>query len=166
MEDYLKSETHCEQNKPWSSAFASRIRESSKESLTLGFLSAELNQENNCAFFENHLSSEDVVTARVMNLWTKLFALKCDDRDSFMAFYSQVKGITHKLTEHNSVAVQDDIFMRPFLSRTIEAPELQSEVKNFLKEPNIQYLEILEKVYVDYRANSNSNVSCGSVQIL
>ena len=160
MEDYLDSEAHCDQNKPWSGAFASRIRESLKDSPLLSFLSTELNQENNCAKvwmrIKNHLSSEDVVTARVMNLWTKLFALKCDDRDSFMAFYSQVKGITHKLTEHSSVAVQDDIFMQALLSRTIEAPELQSEVKNFLKEPKIQYLEILEKVYVDYGATETS----------
>ena len=42
--------------------------------------------------------------------------------------------------------------MRAFLSRTIEAPELQSEVKKFLKEPKIQYLDLLEKVFVDYRA--------------
>ena len=55
------------------------------------------------------------MTARVMNLWTKLFSLKCEDRDSFNAFYSQVKGITHKLTEHSSVAVQDDTFMPAFL---------------------------------------------------
>ena len=114
MEEYLDSEARCEQNKPWSSAFASQIRKSLRESPTLGFLSTELNQEINCAKvwmrIENHLSSEDVVTACVMNLWTKLFALKCDDRDSFMAFYSQVKGITHKLTEHSSVAVQDDFF--------------------------------------------------------
>ena len=160
MEEYLKSEAHCDQNKPLSGAFASRIRESLKDSPTLSFLSTELNQENNCAKvwmkIKNHLSSEDVVTARVMNLWTKLFALKCDDRDSFMAFYSQVKGITHKLTEHSSVAVQDDTFMRAFLSQTIEAPELQLEVKNFLKEPKVKYLEILEKVYVDYRATETS----------
>ena len=71
---------------------------------------------------QGHLSSEDVITACVMNLWTTLFALKCDDRDSFLAFYSQVKSLTHKLTEHSSVAVQDDIFMRAFLSRTIKAP--------------------------------------------
>ena len=160
MEDYLNSEAHCDQNHSWSGAFASRIRESLKDSLTLGFLSTELNQENNCARvwirIKNHLSSEDVVTARVMNLWTKLFSLKCEDRDSFNAFYSQFKGITHKLTEHSSVAVQDDTFMRAFLSRTIEAPELQSEVKNFLKEPKIEYLEILEKVYIDYRALKTS----------
>ena len=69
-----------------------------------------------------------------------------------MAKIHQVKSITHKLTEHSSVALQDDIFMRAFLSRTIEAPGLQLEVKKFLKEPKIQYLDILEKVFVDYRA--------------
>ena len=114
-----------------------------------------MNQENNCAKvwtrIQSHLSSTDVITAHVMNLSTKLFALKCDDRDSFLAFYSQVKGLSHKLSEHNSVAVQDDVFMRAFLSKTIEAPELQSEVKKSLKEPKIKYLEVLEKVFEDYR---------------
>ena len=119
MEQYLKSEAHCDHHTSWSGAFASRIRESIKDNPNLSFLAAELDKEDNCAKvwdkIRTHLSSEDVITARIMNLWTQMFSLKCDDKDTFVAFYSQVKGISHKLAEHNSIAVLDDTFMQAFL---------------------------------------------------
>ena len=46
---FLDSEQHCTANTSWSSAFASRLRESLTDSPILGFLSSELDEENNSA---------------------------------------------------------------------------------------------------------------------
>ena len=37
---------------------------------------------------------------------------------------------------------------------TIDAPELQSEVKTFLKEPSSTYSETLKSIHLDYRAQT------------
>ena len=46
---FLNSEQYCTANTSWSSAFASRLRESLADSAILGFLSSELDSENNSA---------------------------------------------------------------------------------------------------------------------
>lgn len=69
-----------------------------------------------------------------MNHWTKLFPLKCDgcDDSAFLVFYPSEKPIPA------SASTQTQIRSRPrsylyegFLSNTIDARELQSEVKKF-----------------------------------
>ena len=38
----------------------------------------------------------------------------------------------------------------------IEAPEIQTEVRGFLKDPTKSYTEILEKIHADHRAQATS----------
>ena len=49
MADFIYDEHHCEQNPTWSSAFASRLRESLKTFTILNFLANEQDAEENCA---------------------------------------------------------------------------------------------------------------------
>ena len=80
------------ENPPWSSAFASKLRESVADNAILGFLSTELEDQHNSAIVWNkigvHLNSSDLSMARKMKHWTQLFALKCVDRDTLLVFYS------------------------------------------------------------------------------
>ena len=120
----------------WSDVFASRLRESIYESDILGFLSTELEAEKNCAKvwkqIVSHLTSVDVNTTRMMAHWNQLFNLKCEDKDSFLSFYRTTKGLIHKLKRKN-VAVTNETFLKDFFAKVIEAPELQQEVKKFIK---------------------------------
>ena len=153
---YLESVQHCTENTSWSSAFASRLRESLADSAILGFLSSELDKEHNSAKvwarISSHLNSSDLSMAREMHNWTEFFALKCENKESFLAFYSQAKKLLHKLTVGKSVAVTDDVFLKAFMAKVIEAPELQTEAKQFLMEGSGTYAEILENIYKDFRA--------------
>ena len=49
------------------------------------------------------------------------------------------------------VAVHDEVFSKAYFSMAIDAPELQSEVKKFLKDPAASYSETLENIHADYR---------------
>ena len=157
---YLEDEDHCTERIAWSGAFASRIRESVADSATLAFLSTELEEENNCAVvfqrISDHLSSSDLATARIFETWMQFFNLKCSTRDEFLGFFSSAKSILHKLKTANSVAVTDDTFIRAYLAKTIEAPELQQEVKQFIISSDGDYESILDKVFKDFRAQESS----------
>ena len=148
------NEQFCTDKPTQCSAFASRLRESLADNVILGFLSTELEDEHNAAIVWNkigsHLNSSDLSMAREMQNWTELFALKCEDRDSFVAFYSTAKKLLHKLTVGKSIAVTDDIFLKAFITKVIEVPELQSESKKFLMDGSGTHAEILEKIYADY----------------
>ena len=63
----------------------------------------------------------------------QLFVLKCEDRDSFLAFYSQFKMFLFKLEKVNLIAMIGAIFLRVYFAKVIEVPELQTEVKKVLK---------------------------------
>ena len=65
---YLEDDGHCTERIAWSGAFASRICESVADSVTLAFLSTELEEENCVVVFQrisDHLSSSDLATARI-----------------------------------------------------------------------------------------------------
>ena len=109
-----------------------------------------------------HLTTSNVTTARVMSHWKTLFGLKCESCDDFLSFYSKAKGVLHKLKKHDSVAVTDDIFLKAYFSMTIEAPELQTEVKRFLKDTDSLYSEILEIIHADYRAQTTGKDIIGA----
>ena len=153
---YLDSRDYCAKSIAWSGAFASRIRESISDSDILGFLATELKNEDNCAVvyerIKGHLSSSDVKTARTFAHWMDFFALKCTNRDEFLSFYSSAKKLLFKLEEADSVAATDDMFLRAYLAKVIEAPELQQQTKKFLLDDQDSYKDILEKVHRDYRA--------------
>ena len=89
-----------------------------------------------------------------MSHWKPLFRLKCEDYGVFFTFYSKLKEIIHELKKGNSVAATDNIFLKAYFSMVIEAPELQSEVRNFLKGPTKTYSEILESIHDDCRAQT------------
>jgi anthranilate/para-aminobenzoate synthase component I len=94
--------------------------------------------------------------ARAFANWQALFKLKCEYRDDFLTFYSKSKGIIHKLKKGNSVAVHDEVFLKAYFSMAIDAPELQSEVKKFLKDTSVSYSETLENIHADYRAQTTT----------
>ena len=52
--------------------------------------------------------------------------------DSFLASYSSLKRIFHKLKEYKSIAVLDDVFLKSYFVKVIQTPELQREVKKLL----------------------------------
>ena len=55
-----------------------------------------------------------------------LFGLKREEKDSFLHFYSKAKSVLFKLNKHKSVVIGDDVFLRAYFSKAIEAPELQT----------------------------------------
>ena len=89
-----------------------------------------------------------------MSHWQKIFGLKCENRDVFFAFYSKAKGVIHKLTKVNSVAATDNVFLKAYFAKVIEAPELQTKVQGFLKDTFKSYIEVLEDIHADYRAQA------------
>ena len=50
------------------------------------------------------------------------------------------------------MAVTDDIFLKAYFAKVIQAPELQTEVKKLLKGGASSYATILELIHEDYRA--------------
>jgi len=58
---------------------------------------------------------------------------KCEDHYSFLSFYSKTKVILLKLNIGNLIAVKDSVFLKAYFSMVIEATELQTEVKDFLR---------------------------------
>ena len=158
MARYLESRTYCDNNPCWLRAFASRIQESIATNDILSFLATELEHENNCskvwAKVIKHLTTSDVTTAHVMSHWKSLFGLKCESRDNLLAFYSKTKGILHRLKKNDSAAVTYDVLLKAYFLMVIEAPELQTEVRGFLKDTTKTYMETLEVIHADYRAQT------------
>ena len=101
-----------------------------------------------------HLTTSDVTTACVISHWNTLFNLKYKSRDDFLSVYFKAKRILHKLKKHDSVAVTDDVSLKAYFTMTIEAPELQTEVRGLLKDTDAFYSEILEIIHADYRAQT------------
>ena len=60
--------------------------------------------------------------------------MKCESRDDFLAFYLKVKEILHKLKKDSSVVVTGGVFLKACFTMVIESPELQTEVRTFLKD--------------------------------
>ena len=60
----------------------------------------------------------------------------------------------HPLKRGNLVAVTNKVFLKAYLLMTIDALELQSEVKKFLKEPASSYSETLEAIHLDYHTQT------------
>jgi len=86
-----------------------------------------------------------------MTKWSSLLSTKYEDRDLFLSFYSKTKGIIHKLTNGNSIAAKDGVFLKAYFSMAIEAKELQTEVKCFLLGTNATYSETLKIIHADFR---------------
>ena len=133
MLQFLEDPKNFNNSPYWLRAFASRIRESIAESDILSFLATELDGEENFVRvwirLERHLSSTDIQNARVMTNWSSLLSTQYEDRDSFLFFYSNTKGILHKITKGNSIPDKDDVFLKAYFSMAIEAKELQMEVR-------------------------------------
>ena len=81
-----------------------------------------------------------------------MFGIKCEPHDDFLAFYLKVKGVLHKLKKGKSVAVTDNMFLKAYFAMVIEASELQTKVRDFLKDTTKSYMEIFEEIHADYRA--------------
>jgi len=89
-----------------------------------------------------------------MKNWSSLLLSKCEDRDSFLSFYSKTQGILHKLNKGNSISAKDDVFPKAYFSMAIEATILQTEVKGFLHDMNATYLETLELTHAEFRVQT------------
>ena len=87
-----------------------------------------------------------------MSSWQGLFALKCEDHNSFLSFYSKSKATLHKLKWSNSIAVTDKVFLKAFFAKVIFVEKLQSKTKKLLKDGNETCAEILENIRSDYRS--------------
>jgi len=95
--------------------------------------------------------SIDIKMARAMTNRSLLLLSKCENRDSFLSFYSKTKGIIHKLDKGNSISAKDNIFLKVYFSMEIEATQLKTEVKGFLRDMNATYLETRELIHADFR---------------
>ena len=71
-----------------------------------------------------------------------------------LTYYSKSKGILHHLKKGNSITVTYDVFLKAYFSMAIDAPELQSEVKGFLKKSSSSYSTTLEIIHLDYRTQT------------
>ena len=69
------------------------------------------------------------------------------------------KGILHKFNKGNLIAVKDNVFLKGYFSIEIEATELQTEVKGFLRDTNETYSETLELIYADFRVQTTGEHS-------
>merc|ERR1740124_2157677 len=49
------------------------------------------------------------------------------------------------------IATKDNFFLKAYFSMVIEATELQTEAKGFLRDTNATYLETLELIHTDFR---------------
>ena len=58
------------------------------------------------------------------------------------------------------MVVTDDTFIHAYLAKTIEAPELKQEVKQFIISSDGDYESILDKVFKDFRAQESSEYLC------
>ena len=86
--------------------------------------------------------------------------MKCEYWYSLLSFYSKTKGILHKLTKGNSIAAKDDGFLKVYFSMAIEAKELQTEVKGFLRYMNTTYSEKLELIHADFISQTTGEHLC------
>ena len=50
----------------------------------------------------------------------------------------------------------DNVFLKAHFAMIIEAPELQAEVRGFLKDTDSTYSEVLEIIHADYRAQNTA----------
>jgi len=66
-----------------------------------------------------------LILGRVLTLWQYFFVLRCDDKNSFLSFYSDAKHLLHKLREEKSTALQDDTFLCGYFAGIINVPELK-----------------------------------------
>ena len=161
MTPHIDDETFCSSHITWSGAFAYRIRDSVAHNDILSFMATEEEKEDNCAklwkMVVGNLSSADLTMDRTMDHWNLLFGLKYEEKDNFLQFYSKSKSVVYKLKRDNSVAVTDDIFLRAYFSKVIEAPELQTEVRKLIKDKAGSYESILEDIHKDYRAQETGD---------
>ena len=158
---YLTDPSICDANSEWSNALASRLRQSLRKNLILNFLAIEQEDVKRCCSvfkaMEEHLSTMDLHMARTFELWTKFFDLKCDSMDTFLEFYSGVRSSVTKLQRHESVAIQDDTFIRAFLCRALNVPELQHTTKELTLNTNMKVMEIFDSVYKEYNGLTTSS---------
>ena len=120
---FIEDHNCCETYAVWSTTFCSRLLNSIVENDTLGYLATQLAGEKNSYVVWRRvtkvLQTPVMKVSRVLRLWTNLFALRCDKRDDFFAFYSSVLRTTHELQNELSVAVKDQYFVRAFLAKSI-----------------------------------------------
>ena len=90
-----------------------------------------------------------------MTNWSSLLSTKCEDRDSFLSFYLKTKWILHKLTKGHSIVYKDAIFLKTYFSMDIEAKELQTEVKGFLRDKHNTYSETFELIHADFQVQTS-----------
>ena len=88
--------------------------------------------------------------ARKFAEWQKLFGLQCDMIDDFPSYYSSVRKGVARLREYDSVAIEDDIFVRAYLCKSLDVKELRSSTKEFMANMEDNSLDILEKIHKDY----------------
>ena len=114
----------------------SRLREFICESDIICFIANKIKVDRNCARVWlrviTQLLSADVKTAHMMGR-SEVFGLRYESNYLFLSFYSKTKGLIHKLNTNKSISVIDFTFLKDYFEKLIAAPELQQEVKKFLK---------------------------------
>ena len=90
---------------------------------------------------QSHFSQVEIITTRVIQHWKTLFSLRYEDR---------AKSILHKLKKGKSVTVTNNVFLKACSVISIEAKEIQQEVKVVLKDSNLSYHEMLERIHANY----------------
>ena len=117
-------------------------------------MATELKDEENCADvwekIEKVLQSSDLTLLRILRDWQKFFRLRCDTLDEFPQFYSNLRKITSDLRTAESVAIDDDAFIKAFLSGAISVKELSQTTKEFLTGGKKSYTEIMDDIQVEY----------------
>ena len=94
------------------------------------FMAAELQEVDNCARTWTaviaHLTSVDIEVTRALDELKQLFSLKCGSMEEFPKFHSDVREATNAFVTTKSEAIEDEVFMRAFLCKAIDVPELQT----------------------------------------
>ena len=101
---------------------------------------------------DDHLRTMDIKMARTFEEWLKLFDLKCDSMDDFLAFYSGVCWSVCKLEQQELVAITDDASIRAFLCRALDVLELQNTAKELKMNTNLSVMKIFEPIHKEYNA--------------
>ena len=151
---YITDTSTCDANPDWSNAMLCRILQLLSKSSILSFLVTKLKHEMRCyvvfKILDEHLSTVDIKMAKTFDEWQKLFDLKCDTLDEFLSFFSGVRTSVKKLETANSIAIMDDTFIRAFLYRAFDVPELHNTSKGLTTNTKDSCMNIFKSIHTDY----------------
>ena len=70
--------------------------------------------------------------------------------EDFPRFHSDIREAVQTLTDSKSEVVHDEVFMRAFLCRALDVPELQYHTKELVNDIGVSWTQIFERIQKNY----------------